>query len=63
MARRRPDDGSDRDVPRLQVEVPGPVRIRSAFILALGVLAVAAAAGVSNVQVARFGLALPTTVM
>ena len=32
--------------PRLQVEVPGPVRIRSAFILALGVLAVAAAAGV-----------------
>jgi len=46
VERRRPDDGSDRDVPRLQVEVPGPVRIRSAFILALGVLAVAAAAGV-----------------
>ena len=46
VARRRADDDSDHDVPRLQVEVPAPVRIRSAFILALGVLAVAAAAGV-----------------
>lgn len=43
---RRSDDVSAHDVPRLQVEVPGPVRIRSAFILALGVLAVAAVAGV-----------------
>lgn len=42
---RRNSDEVD-EAPRLQVDIPGPVRIRSAFILALGVLAVAAMAGV-----------------
>ncbi|UDY34867.1 hypothetical protein [Dermatobacter hominis] len=36
----------DREVPRLQVDVPASVRIRSAFLLALGVIAAAAAVGV-----------------
>jgi hypothetical protein len=37
---------SDQEVQRLQVDVPAAVRIRSAFLLALGVIAAAAAVGV-----------------
>ncbi len=44
--------------PRLHVEVPAPVRIRAAFVLALGVLAAAALVGivVSIVVVGLFTL-------
>lgn len=41
----RPDDDAT-DVPRLHVDVPTPVRIRSAFLLALGVIAASAIVGV-----------------
>ena len=34
------------DTPRLHVDVPAPVRIRSAFFLALGVITAAAVAGI-----------------